>query len=484
MTAVLTEQVLAGYPASAVRLDPPGRLDPPVRRLAAEYERLCREAVDPFEIVAGLEADGLSDAAARDRYGHDDVFSLAEELYRTVPRAVPAAGETAGPWRSRGRDHALRGVLFGMPGLCYATAAHAVTTPAGTVVLALSLVASWALSQLVSYLGYVCAGRDDRAGSAAVLRQGLVVGALVTGAVTAAAGALLDAGTGVLVLAVAQGIYLLAATVVLVAGGGLALLVTLAPGTLVSAVFLAGGAEGVPPPAVWAASCLSIGLTAGLAFWRTRGAPLRFPVSLADVRGGMPYAAFGLLAAAMLSLSTIRLGTAPEPGAGSGPAGLALLPLSVSMGAAEWLLFWYRRRSHRLLLRATRPSQFAVRAQLLLVAAIGCYVLVTVALIGLAVLVERNTGAGAPVTRHGAYLVLGTAFFVALLLQSFRRPGVVLAAFSVALAVQVLALAGGAAGVPAPAADQDAVRLVAGLGLFAVVGSYAAACLSQASRHW
>ncbi|MEU4093824.1 hypothetical protein [Streptomyces sp. NPDC026673] len=66
----------------------------PVRGLMHRHRELCAEAVDPLEIVAGLEAQGVTDRVAAG-FRHRDVFSLAEELYARVPRAVAPA--PAGP---------------------------------------------------------------------------------------------------------------------------------------------------------------------------------------------------------------------------------------------------------------------------------------------------------------------------------------------------------------------------------------------------
>jgi hypothetical protein len=62
----------------------------PVRGLMHRHQQLCAEAVDPLEIVAGLEAQGVTDRVAAG-FRHRDVFSLAEELYARVPHAVAPA---------------------------------------------------------------------------------------------------------------------------------------------------------------------------------------------------------------------------------------------------------------------------------------------------------------------------------------------------------------------------------------------------------
>ncbi|MDX2704587.1 hypothetical protein PV350_17165 [Streptomyces sp. PA03-6a] len=67
----------------------------PVRALMHRHRQLCAEAVDPLEIVAGLEAQGVTDRVAAG-FRHRDVFSLAEELYARVPRATaPPAADAA-----------------------------------------------------------------------------------------------------------------------------------------------------------------------------------------------------------------------------------------------------------------------------------------------------------------------------------------------------------------------------------------------------
>ncbi|WP_369395262.1 hypothetical protein AB5J72_32030 [Streptomyces sp. CG1] len=57
----------------------------PVKALLHRHRDLCERAVDPLEIAAGLEAQGVTDRTAA-RFRHRDVFSLAEELYARVPR--------------------------------------------------------------------------------------------------------------------------------------------------------------------------------------------------------------------------------------------------------------------------------------------------------------------------------------------------------------------------------------------------------------
>ncbi|TMQ89715.1 hypothetical protein ETD83_38695, partial [Actinomadura soli] len=144
---------------------------------------LCASAVDPLEVTAGLEAEGINDEAARS-YGHPDVFALAEDLYARTPRRPRPPGAAAAPWQAVPWRHLLRGVLFGMPGLCYIVGAPMLHGRADNVLLVFSLLLSWMMSQGTAYLGYVWLGFGNRTAASRVLRYGLAAGLLVVVPVT------------------------------------------------------------------------------------------------------------------------------------------------------------------------------------------------------------------------------------------------------------------------------------------------------------
>ncbi|GAA3296776.1 hypothetical protein GCM10020295_27510 [Streptomyces cinereospinus] len=118
-----SEQCLAAVPPAgpAPRRAPRRGPADPVKTLMHHHRGLCERAVDPLEIAAGLEAQGITDRTAA-RFRHKDVFSLAEEMYARVPRgndtlpvttprtphrAPPRhrpAPSRAPPRRGRGRD--------------------------------------------------------------------------------------------------------------------------------------------------------------------------------------------------------------------------------------------------------------------------------------------------------------------------------------------------------------------------------------------
>lgn len=81
---------------STMTLRLPGRAparsgrDAAVDRLAAELAEQIGPAVHAYEVAALLESEGLTAQQIADEYGHGNLFSLAEDLYRRVPRSFPS----------------------------------------------------------------------------------------------------------------------------------------------------------------------------------------------------------------------------------------------------------------------------------------------------------------------------------------------------------------------------------------------------------
>lgn len=75
----VTAEVMA-YPG------PERRTESGVDLLARKMNHVCTSAVDHLQVAAALEASGITDAACREQYGYENVFELAAELYRRVPR--------------------------------------------------------------------------------------------------------------------------------------------------------------------------------------------------------------------------------------------------------------------------------------------------------------------------------------------------------------------------------------------------------------
>jgi hypothetical protein len=362
------------------------------------------------------------------------------------------------------------------------------------LLIVVSLV-SWAISQSLAYLGYLRLGQADPALAARLLRAGLAAGLAGVLLALAVAGQVLPVRLPAILFAAGLGGYMLGATVLIVLGAERLLLAAAAPGVVGAAAFLLLGRPAAATDPAWAALAATPLLALALAAVRaTRTAGVASPgrgkhagngqpgrsrtrrpggalVTTAELRGALPSAGFGLVAAGLFTFP-VAAGLPGHAAAGV----LVLLPLAVSMGAAEWVLIWYRRRTQRLLRSTGEPRAFAAGARLSLVAALLAYLGVTVALTAVAAAVAAGTRLGHPdlavLPQVAAYLAVGGAMFSALLLQAFGSRVVPVACCAVALAAEA---AWRGAGVTA--------QLVACTQLLLGLAGYAALVLGRATRH-
>jgi hypothetical protein len=475
------------------RVAPPARAEDSsprdVEELCEQFVLVCESAVDPLEISSALEFDGLSDQAVRKRYGASDVFALAEEMYRRVPRRPAEPEPLPDPWRVSKLRPALHGLLYGLPTVCFPAATGLLAGRGVLSALIVALLTSWALSQALAYLGYVRLGQGDAAQAARLLLVGMVAGTVGVAAAMAVTALMAPVHIPALIFGAGLGAYMLGATVLMVLGAERLLLVVLAPGVLGSAVFLVLGRPPQLEHAIWGALAATPLLALGLATARAgretgllgRGRGRDWPglsagrlLVAADLRDALPSAGFGLVAAGLLVLP-VAAGLPGHRGTNTG-ALLASLPLALSMGAAEWMLIWFRHRTQRLLRATWELRAFSTRARLLLFAALLLYLaaamLLTVAVIAAATETRLIYPHWTLLPEIAVYMALGGAMFMALLLQAFGSRTFPLTACAVALAVEVVCRG---LGVPA--------QLVACTELLVVLAGYAAFVLGKAVRH-
>jgi hypothetical protein len=451
-----------------------------VTELCADFAGVCESAVDPLEIASALEFDGLSDQLIRERYGYRDVFALAREMYVQVPRQPAEPPQPPDPWPASRLQPLLHALLYGLPAVCFPAAAALLAGPGLHPALITALLAAWAASQGLASLGYQRLGRSaDTDQTRRLLRAGLLAGLLLIAVIMAGAALAWHARPPVLIFGLGEGAYMLGACVLLVLGAERWLLAALAPGVLGSAVFLALGRPPGLEHAAWAALAVPpvLAVAAALAWTRTRGerGPARAGlVTAAELRGAVPAAAFGLVAAGLLAYPVVTA-VPGHPGVNAG-ALLATLPLSLSMGAAEWSMLAYRRRARALLRGSSDLAAFGRGARLMLAGALGQYLAAAVVLTAAVAAIAVGTGLVAPsgvlVPELIVYLILGAALFLALALQALGVRAVPLAACAAALAFE---LAWPQLGL--------AVQLAAVTGLVAVLAACAARSLGMAVRH-
>ncbi|GLY93858.1 hypothetical protein [Actinoplanes sp. NBRC 103695] len=405
-------------------------------------------AVDRYEVAAALEADGITDATARDHHAADDVFDLADRLFREAPREPQPNRPAESPWRATPVTHVLRGVLFGLPALAYLSVADRLSGPRSAVLLVVSVLLSWATGQGLAHLGQLRRSQSGHAGAAGVLGGAALAAGLPAVAIVAGLGFALGVPLVVTLIAAGQLAYVLAATVALVLGREWWLLAALAAGL-------------VTPIAGVAAAIV-------VACWSMRGVRPQLPTR-AELTAALPAGTFGVLVGALLIFTPALRALDPQPGHGTGVAvALAvLLPLSVSMGAAEWLLFRYRAATHRAMAESRNFRSFGRRASTALFRATAGYVAVLVALLVAGIVLTGELP-------HLEPVLIGPALFLALLLMSFdiRRPVVLacLAALTTNLAL-------------IPLHAPETVQAGTAAGLLVALYVYAARTLRRAQFH-
>jgi polysaccharide biosynthesis protein PelF len=491
VNATLSPSGTGGAPsATATLTEPPpgevgqvgesetGELD----TLCEQFTRVCESAVDPLEISSALEFEGLSDQAAADRYGAPDVFALAEEMYRRVPRRPAEPEPGTDPWQLGALKPAMHGLLYGLPTACFPAASRLLVGPGVLTVLVASLIVSWAVSQALASLGYARLGTAGRPGAAWLLLGGtaaanacVALAAAMTAVIVRAPGE--PAQTGTVLFGAGLGVYMVGATVLMVLGAERLLLAALSPGVLGGVAYVLAGRPPRFDHAVWAALAatplLALALSTVRASRDARGNAAGGRLRATELRGALTSAGFGLVAAGLLVFPLAAGNSDPSSSEG---AQLACLPLALSMGAAEWALVWFRRRTQGLLRSTSQIWAFAASARLALAAAVAQYLSAAVVLTTAVMVIAAATRVAAPgwnvIPQIVTYLALGGAMYVALVLQAFGIRGLPLLCCAAALALEVLWRRVGVVG-----------QVVACSELFVVLTGYATLTLGRVGLH-
>jgi len=412
-------------------------------QLTRTHNELCTQAVDPFEITAGLEAAGVSDRQARTMYGAASVFELAEAMYGLVPRRPSTAVAPVDPWHRPLSRHLLRGLLYGLPGLLYAVALIMLQTGFDAVLLLGTTIVATGLGQGLSVLGHVLIGRGHRPAASAMFRTALAFGGLL-GVLIIVGGWLSGSLSPAAVLAGFQIAYLLAATVLMVVDAGLILLAVLTPGVLLAIMELSG-ATVLPREVALGVLALCVAAAVVTAWSQLSAKPrgtmkhLREGFGLAsfDYTMGSHYFVYGLATAGLVSFAVVDvLGRRGDTAAG--PIALMMLPLVGSLGVAEWLVYRLRSRAVTVLRQTTSVSRFRVLARSELLRAVLAYGAILTSLSFAVIIVFPQQSARLFVLSTAAYGVLGLAFFCATLLLSLGRHPLALGLSVTALVVDSL----------------------------------------------
>lgn len=403
----------------------------PVGELAGRLEDFVAAAVHPDEVAALLESDGLTDEQIRRRYGHEDSFSLAEDLYARVERRFPRSPEDPAPGAGSPTllGCLLRGLLFTLPGLAHVLAAPVLAGGrTGYAPLLAAALAGWTWNQALAHRAYTRLGLGDRAAAARTLLRGAPVGVVLG---TAAAAAVAPAPAPAVLFTAGQSIYLAAATVLLVLGRERVLLPALLPlvgGALFAAFHpMPAWAHLVLPLAsVTAAAGLAAGAVAGVLRPADPGGRGVRGSRRAELRGlgdSVPYGLFGLGSGALVLHVALD----------SPPFAVAL---TLGTGPAEWLLYRFRAEALAGLRASTSPRAFRLSVAAALVRSLAGYAGALLTLMAAALLLWPGGGGPGAAPAAGA-LLLGAVLWTGLLLQAF---GAVLSPAAVCCAAALVPL--------------------------------------------
>ena len=400
----------------------------PIKRLSREFDEIARQAVDPADLAAGMEAAGINDRIAREVYYEESVFRLAELVLELVPVEIPdPLAYDYNPWRRPFWNHLSRGLLYALPTLPYVVAiGFTRVTSAGIWVLLVACVISTAFTQGLAHLAHLYLGYGVPKAAVRVLRQALV-GVIVVGGLLALAVGLATAA-GLLVTGIAYGVllYTVAATVLMVFKREGLLLGSLTPAILLSAVvLLAPGHLLGYPDVICALLVVCVAAVVSVATWvlwdeaRPRG-PKRVPLARAEIAGAGLHALYGGIAAALMTFAVVDVLQFGNVIDGENLIGVGMLPLVVSLGFAEANVFGFRSECSSAMARYYSRQQFKPAARKILARRMLAYA-ATLVVLTVIVLAPRFLTVGVDsitMLRHVAYGELGVALLGAMMLVS------------------------------------------------------------------
>lgn len=456
------------------RTRPPRVPEARLNELCERFALVCASAVDPLEVACALEFEGINDAAAREHYGAEDVFGLADALYARVPRHPAEPEPFADPWIQGRLRPALHGLLYALPAAFFPAAVGLLTGPYALEMLIVALLTAWTLGQTLAFLGFRRLVPNDSGPARRILRGGLVIGVLTAAGILGGVALDVHADPTVFWFGMGEAAYMLGASVLFVLSKERWVLLALAPGLLGATSYLALGKPGWLALATWLllGATPILGVVLGLLATGMPHAIAGPGVSIRELRSALPTAAFGLTAAGLLAYpAAVGLHGEVNPA-----VLLATLPISLSMGGAEWSLLWFRRRTLRLLRSTNDPLRFARQTRATFALAVLQFAAMAVVLIGAAIAVAWTTDLlridAGDVPQLVAYLLLGVGMFLALSVQAVGLRLFTVAATSCALAFEL-----GFRGLGVPA------QLIACGGLVVAVGWYALMELGAVTKH-
>ena len=413
------------------------RSNDPIDQLSRRLELSCINAVDAQQIAARLEASGINDQVAQDRYGFPDVFALAEELYYRVPLRASHAGRTA--TASHSWREVLRGAVFALPGVFYPVLFGLNDTISVAFALTLGMMFAWIWSQGMTRLAYLLYSRAPEQTVARFLRQALLYGIGVILSATLVLEFFWPHHGTLIALATGQVILQLCTAIFLILERHTGLLRAFTPGLVLS---LAHMLFGLDERVVIAGIAVSAILTFVCALRLTSPAQPTTHVKLnnQDWLEALPYLFYGLLGATFVCFNSFAL-LMHEPS--RAPAlGLVILPLVLASGILEAELRRFREDGMDALRLVHTTQAFTKDILGIFWRGLGRYtVSLTLMSAGLYALGQLHLIPAQSTVMLLAFLMLGPAFYASSLLIAQGRVRWVITCLATALTIHALTIA-------------------------------------------
>jgi hypothetical protein len=385
--------------------------------LPARVLEVAAAAVDPLEIAATLEACGVSNRIARDRFRQPDLFHLALALFDATPfRMTPPV--TAAPQRPGGsRSDLVRGLVFALHGLTIAAAIRGAGLHLSWWAAALALTTGWALSQGLAAAGHSMMNRGRRPGL--TVAWGAILAPLIGAGAALAGNGLLGGGWPNVILVATFALYVSCFGMLLLYEELLVAAVALSPCVLTAVAYFTRWPVKVP-------GHLMTGLMAGtivvIVLAALRHAPLRwwhrFHLSSADWALVARYFVTGIGSGLAISIIAVLASYEARHNA---VVSLVAYPVVVTLGVLEWQLRSFRARTVAAMGEIPELGDFRDMALRAFLRSLGWYALslavVTAAVAGLIVGHHQHV----PVALLLADDELGLTFFTGLVVAACLR---------------------------------------------------------------
>lgn len=387
----------------------------PIDDLVEQVRQRLARAVEPLQVAAALEAEGLNDKTAREVYGQADVFALAEEVYARLdtPGAEPG---TPAPRMARPLAQVAHGLLYAMPAALLPAASAVVGARWLMPGLVVTTGIGWVLGGVLARLAYGLAGRQSAGAAGQVLRRGLGIGLGL-----ALLAALLGEGPPrLVVLCLVQMAFQISSGILLFYRREVLLALLMAPAVVAGVCYLVAGdrTAGLVAVTVGVLSVGAVGGCAVLLTLRESGAACTVRALLRDDRAATAAAAlYTLLTAAFLLQGEARY-VVHRPDLAIAGAGLVL-----GMGVLEYRAHRFEDEARGLVSQVCYPAEFTSYGhRLLLRNLLACLAaLAALTLLPLVFLQVTGSLTLASVIMSVAHAILGVAYFVAFLLANQGR---------------------------------------------------------------